>query len=152
MALYTGIVVLATLIALPQDVKSNGPGAGDHDRFVVALVWGQAVGLALAHWFAFTLAAAGFRSGAPWRRDLIQGGVEVGGACFVAMATTGALLVVSDRNDVVVAAYVSGSVIAIAGYGTARRAGRSVVGSLVFGAVVLLAGLVVATAKAWLGH
>jgi len=152
MALYTGIVVLATLIALPEDVKSGGVGAGQHDRFVVALVWGQSVGLALAHWFAFTLAAAGFRRGAPLRGDLIQGAVEVGGACSIALVTTIALLVVGERNDVVVAAYVSGSIIAIAGYGTARKSGRSVVGSLVFGAVVLVIGLSVATLKAWLGH
>ncbi len=152
MALYTGIVVLGTLIALPADVKSGGLGTGHHDRFVVALVWGQTVGLALAHWFAFTLAAAGFRRGGPWRHDMIHGGVAVGGACFVALVTTIALLVVGEGNDVVVAAYVSGSIIAIAGYGTARKAGRSVVGSLVFGAIVLVVGLSVATLKAWLGH
>ena len=152
MALYTGVVVLATLIALPEDVKSGGLGTSHHDRFVVALVWGQTVGLAVAHWFAFTLAAAGFRRGAPWRSDLIQGMVEVGGACFVALVTTIVMLVVSEGNDVVVAAYVSGSVIAIAGYGTARKAERSVIASLVFGAVVLVAGLSVATLKAVIGH
>ncbi len=152
MALYTGVVVLATLIALPEDVRSGGLVTGHHDRFVVALVWGQTLGLALAHWFAFTLAAAGFRRGAPWRRDLIQGGVEIGGACLVALVTSVALLLVDERNDVVVAAYASGSIIALAGYGTARKAGRSVVGSLVFAGVVLVIGLSVATLKAWLGH
>ena len=115
MALYTGVVVLATLIALPEDVRSGGIDANHHDRFVVVLVWGQTVGLALAHWFAFTLAAAGFRRSAPWRRDLIQGAVEVAGACSVALVTTVVMLLVSERNDVVVAAYVSGSIIAIAG-------------------------------------
>ena len=40
MALYTGIVVLATLIALPHDGKSGA----HHDRFVLLIVWGQTIG------------------------------------------------------------------------------------------------------------
>ena len=148
MALYTGIVVLATLIALPHDVRSGT----HHDRFVLLIVWGQTLGLALAHWFAFNLAAAGFRGGVPLRHDLLQGVVEVGGACVIGVFTTIAMVLFGDGNDVVVAAFVSTAVIAIAGYETARKAHRSVVGSIMFSGVVLLIGLSIATLKAVLGH
>jgi len=148
MALYTGIIVLATLIAFPQDVKSGA----NHDRFVLLIMWGQTIGLTVAHWFAFNLAAAEFRGGLPLRRDVLQGVVEVGGACAIAVAMTIAMLVFGDSNNVLVATFVSTAVIALAGYATARKAHRSVVSSILFGCIVLVLGLSIATLKAALSH
>src|SRR3954462_2681580 len=47
MALYVSITLLATLTAVPSDAHLNE----------LAIIWGTTIGLALAHWFAFVLAA-----------------------------------------------------------------------------------------------
>src|SRR4051794_11711927 len=48
MALYVSITLLAALTATDRN---------DPHLNVLALIWGTTVGLALAHWFAFTLAS-----------------------------------------------------------------------------------------------
>jgi hypothetical protein len=62
------------------------------------------------------------------------------------------VLVFGNGNDVVAAAFVSSAVIAIAGYLTARKSRRSIARSILFGSVVLGAGLSMATLKAALSQ
>jgi hypothetical protein len=53
-ALYLAVVLLAVLVAAPDDrLPSGGPLVG----LLVGLLVGTAIGLTLAHWFAFRLAA-----------------------------------------------------------------------------------------------
>lgn len=151
MVLYTSIVVMATLIALPEDLYAKGLDPSQHDHFLLSIIWGETVGLALAHWFAFNVAAAGFRGGRSLREDAIEGVAQVGGAGAVALATSVVVLMAGNQDDVVVAAFTTAAIVAIAGFGTSRRAGRSPVASVLLGILILVLGVTVATIKAWLG-
>lgn len=151
MVLYTSIVVLATLIAVPEDVNTREFSGLGHDHFLLALIWGETVGLALAHWFAFNVAAAGFRAGQPLREDIVEGFVELAGAGSVALLTTIVVVATGDQDDIVVAGFTTAAIVATAGFETARRAGRSRFWSVVIGLLILVLALVVAGIKASLG-
>ena len=152
MVLYVSIVILAALALLPSDFAVTGEGE-DHRHVLLAVVWGSAIGLALAHWFAFELAAVGFRGGKVLREDLEIGAVQIAGAALVALATSVPILLSDPDSAVRAAAFVPAVLIGAAGYGAARAAGRSWVMALVFGLTALVVGLSIAAVKAWLtGH
>src|SRR3954451_1397026 len=77
MVLYVSVVLIAELAAIPEkhftDGQVTGPVGGD----LLAVVWGTAVGLAVAHWFAFGLAAPAFRGARPTRFDTYIGLAQV---------------------------------------------------------------------------
>src|SRR5947208_14744179 len=60
MVLYVSVVEIAELAALPEDHFSNGRVTGPVGGALLAIIWGTAIGLALAHWFAFRIAAPAF--------------------------------------------------------------------------------------------
>jgi hypothetical protein len=153
MALYVSIVVLAELAALPGDYGESDGGAGHSGPPLLAIVWGTSIGLALAHWFAFELAAVGFGGGKVLRRDLELAGAQMAGAALVAIATTIPILFADDASRVSAAAFAPSLIIGFAGYGVARTAGWSVRTSVATGVIVLAAGVAVAVIKAVLaGH
>lgn len=151
MILYVSIVLLATLAALPADYGDAAAG-GDEPSLVV-IVWSTSIGLALAHWFAFVVGAAGFRAGKLHRHEWELATAHVAGAVIVALSTTIPIVVTDEISDVRAAAFAPAVFIGFAGYRVARSAGRSAGASLVAGVIGLLLGLAVAGAKAFLtGH
>jgi hypothetical protein len=147
MVLYVSIVLLATLVALPEDFAEHGNAALE----LLALEWGTAIGLALAHWFAFTVAGALLSGGMPTREDLEVVGAQLAGAALVACVTTLPILVAGSDSDVRAAAFAPALILGFAGFRVARTSGRSVIAALFAGVLVLLVGLTVATIKALLG-
>ena len=116
---------------------------------VVELVelWGTAVGLALAHWFAFHIAAAGFRGDRPTRLDAEIGLAQLGGAALVAALSSLPVLLFSDANEQRIIVFVPAVIIGVIGYSLARTTGRSRFPSVVLGSIALALGVVVAIIK-----
>lgn len=145
-ALYMALVLLAVLVAVPTE--SLPP-----DESVVGLLIGSAIGLTLAHWLAFRLAAhlteeGGFAAQSAAREAAAQVAGGVGVAALAAVpfvlldgeaALTGALVVLAALP-------------ALTGLAIARLRGRSWLSSLVTAAVVLLLAFVVVLVKEGLGH
>lgn len=152
MVLYVSIVLLATLAALPAAYGDAADAASAGDISLLAIVWGTAIGLALAHWFAFVVAAAGFRSGTLHRHDLELATAHVAAAALVALCTTIPIVITNDIPDVKAAAFAPAVFIGLAGYRVARSAGRSAGASVLAGVVGLVLGLAVAGVKAFLSH
>jgi hypothetical protein len=156
MVLYVSIVLLATLAALPAGEGSHAAErstGGVHGATLGALLWGTALGLALAHWFAFRLAARIFAEGRLREVDLWIGVAQVVGAGAVAALCTIPIVFFDDGSDVQATGFVPALIVGLAGYLAARVPGRSRAYSFLVGLIVLLAGLMVATAKNLLaGH
>lgn len=151
MALYVSIVMLAALMALPSDYSASHGGEGHSGPSLLVIVWGTPIGLALAHWFAFEVAAIGFHAGKVRRSDLALASAQIAGAAIVAATATIAILLADDSSAVQAAAFAPALIIGAAGYGAARAGGRSVTASVVIGVLVLLAALAVAIIKTILG-
>lgn len=81
MALYVAICLLAAL-ALITDSEA------EHDGTVFKVIWGTTVGLALAHWVAFRLAARLLSGGRPSRHDGEAAIAQLSGAVLVAVVAT----------------------------------------------------------------
>ena len=149
MVLYVSIVVLSALTVIPADFAVTGEGE-DHRHVLLGVVWGTSIGIALAHWFAFELAIVGFRGGKVLRHDLRIGWAQLVGAAFVAFGTTIPILFSNPEGAVRAAAFVPAALIGAGGYLAARSAGRSRLAAVLAGVVALVAGLAVASVKAWL--
>lgn len=153
MILYVSIVLLATVAALPADYGDAAAAGGGGEPPLVVIVWSTSIGLALAHWFAFVVGAAGFRAGKLHRHEWELATAHVAGAMIVALSTTIPIVVTDEISDVRAAAFAPAVFIGFAGYRVARSAGRSAGASLVAGVIGLLLGLAVAGVKAFLtGH
>ncbi|MGB9375260.1 MAG: hypothetical protein WCA82_14015 [Jiangellales bacterium] len=145
-ALYMALVLLAVLVAVPTERLPP-------DDAVVALLIGSAIGLTLAHWLAFRLAAhlideGGFAAESAAREAAAQisGGLAVAGLASVPFvlldgeaALTGALVVLAALP-------------ALTGIAIARLRGRSWLASLITAAVVLVVALLIVAVKAAVGH
>lgn len=150
MMLYVSIVLLATLSVLPTGEGSNEAGheaAGVHGAGLVSLVWGTALGLALAHWFAFRVTSRVFAGSRPRETDLMIGAAQVIGAAAVAALCTVPIVLFDDSADVQATGFVPALIVGAAGYAAARIPGRSRLYSAVVGLVALVLGLLVATVK-----
>jgi hypothetical protein len=147
MVLYVSIVLLATLVALPEDFADHGNAALE----LIAIEWGTAIGLALAHWFAFSVAGALLSGGLPTREDLQVVGAQLVGAAIVALVTMVPILIVGRDSDVTAAAFAPALILGLAGFRVARSGGRSAFAAVFAGILVLVVGLSVATIKALLG-
>src|SRR5690349_5940354 len=144
MMLYVSIVEIAELASLPETHALRGRLVGPAESDLLAIIWGTAVGLAAAHWFAFRIAASGFRGQRPTRLDTWIGLAQVGAAAFVALLSSLPMLVASDvaaRNSV---AYIPATIIGVIG---ARAGGRSWTRSIGYGVVALVGGIGVALLK-----
>jgi hypothetical protein len=145
MVLYVSIVLLATIVAVPSGELAD-------DAEVAALIWGAAVGLAVAHWFAFHLSGQLYSGGAIHADDVRSGAAQVAAALAVALVSTLPMLLFGDRVGAASAIVVLTGVIAVVGYTASRRAGmrRLVAGLRATGTVVV--GLVVVLVKVAAGH
>jgi hypothetical protein len=82
LVLYASVVEIAELASLPERHFSHGVVTGPVGIQLLAIIWGTAIGLAIAHWFAFGVVAPAF-SGQPTRIDTRIGIAQLGGAVLV---------------------------------------------------------------------
>src|SRR3954471_346801 len=80
MVLYVSVVLIAELAAIPEEHFADGRVTGAVGGQLLAIVWGTAVGLAVAHWFSFGLAAPAFRGERLTRSDTYIGFAQTGSA------------------------------------------------------------------------
>ena len=148
MVLYVSVILLAELAVLPAGGEDDdGLVHGPHGWELVAIVWGTALGVTIAHWFAFRLAAVGFSAGRLSDRDLAIGKAEVAGAVFVAGLTSLPVLLFSDETEQRLVPFAPALTIGAVGYVLARTCGRSRLASLVLAGIALVIGVAVATVK-----
>jgi hypothetical protein len=144
MGLYVSITLLAALTAVAGESVS--------DLDVLAIVWGTTVGLALAHWFAFTLAA---RLVDPEREhgDLTGELVaQLAAAAAVAVIASLPVLLLPEDVERSGARFATALCIGATAFAETRSVGATRVRAAAFAAVVLLLALVVAGVKHALGH
>jgi hypothetical protein len=147
MVLYVSVVEIAELAAIPEQHFSDGHVTGPVGASLLAVVWGTAVGLAIAHWFAFRLAAPAFRGERPTRLDTYIGLAQVGAAMLVALVSSIPVLLFSDVRAQETTGDVPALVIGFVGYLLARYTGRSRLTSLFYAATALALGVLVAIVK-----
>ena len=143
MALYVAVCLLAALTALENVIAVPG--------HVFALVWGTAVGLALAHLFAFRIAGRLVHEGRLPKNDRIVGAMQLAAAAAVAALVSIPVLISQPANELNWARYTCAGIIGVVGYLAARGAEKSRVRALLFGLAVLLIAIVIAAIKHRLG-
>lgn len=145
MALYVAICPLAALMALPEASHENLP--------VLNLVWGITIGVALAHWFAFGVAARPAGGGRLRRRDVLSGSAQLVGAGAIPTLATIAVIATPESAEPQVVSLVLAGAIAAVGFQVARGAGAGRSRATVYAAVVLLLVVVIVETKSRLsGH
>jgi hypothetical protein len=147
MVLYVSVVEIAELAALPEHHFANGPVTGPVGAELLAILWGTATGLALAHWFAFGLAARALRGERPTSLDTVIGVAQVGAAMFVAAVSSLPVLFFPNARAQQTAGDVPALIVGVVAYILARHNGKSRWASVLFGAIALAAGVLVALAK-----
>jgi hypothetical protein len=141
-AFYVSVTLAAELAAATDSMS---------EAVVVGGLWGTAIGLALAHWYASTLTRALARRSFH-RADAVEGLREVGAAIAIVAALTVPFVLFETSTALVV-----GRLIVVAGtagiaYVIARRDGATVRSATVQGSIVVLIGIVVIQAKSVLSH
>lgn len=145
-ALYLAIVLLAALVAVPRDQLPD-------DRDLVLMLLGTSLGLVLAHWFAFRLAAhltadSGIHPPSAGEEALAQ----IAGGTSVAVLAAIPFLVADGDTALVLSLIVLAVLPAIAGAAIARLRGRSwLVSGVSAGFILILTATVVAIKNA-VGH
>ena len=144
MALYVAIALLAALAVLDPERFSAGETIG--------LVWGTALGLAIAHYVAFRLASHLALGRSLTRQDAEVAGLQVAGALTMPVACTITVLLFGrDGTAIDVAIWTVGLGLGAAGFLAGRANGASLVRSAILGGGVLVIGILTATAKVALG-
>ena len=141
-AFYVSVTLAAELAAASSD---------DSKAILVAALWGTAVGLALAHWYAQTITAAIAR-GAFHKTDAVEGLREIGAAVGVALALSLPFMVFETPTALVVSRWsvvIGSSLIALA---LARTAGAGWTRAFVEAGIVFVIGVAVIETKAALSH
>ena len=145
MVLYVSIVLMGAIATVPaKDL--------DEDVEVAAVIWGSALGLALAHWFAFNASAHLFRGEGIRREDLREGIWEVFAALAVAVVATVPLLLFADTTGAAVSLIALAGVVTVVAYVASRHGGLSRTRALLRGGVTMVLAVIVAIVKIWLGH
>lgn len=145
-ALYMAIVLLAVLVAVPTDRLPS-------DSAVTWLLLGSAVGLTLAHWLAFRLAAhLTVEGGIAATTAAREAGAQVGGGLAVAVIAAVPFLLLDGEAALTGSLVVLAALPALTGLAIARLRGRSWLTSLATAGVVLAVAVVVVLVKAALGH
>ncbi len=150
MVLYVSIVEIAELAALPESHLGFGRVTGPVGAGLLAIVWGTAVGLALAHWFAFGLAAPAFRGERPSHLDTQIGLAQLAGAVLVAALSSLPSLLFSDVRAQETTGDVPALLVGVVAYLVARHTGSSRRASVFYGATALALGVLVALVKSHL--
>jgi hypothetical protein len=147
MVLYVSVVEIAELAALPEDHFASGRVTGPVGVQLLAILWGTAIGLALAHWFAFGIAAPAFRGERIGAERVRVGLAQMGGAAFVAAISSVPVLLLDDVRAQELTGDVPAVVIGVVAYLIARSTRRPRGASLVYGVTALALGMLVALVK-----
>jgi len=147
MVLYVSVIEIAELFSLPEDHFSDGHVSGPVGGALLAIIWGTAVGLAIAHWFAFRVAAPGFRGERPSKHDAQVGLAQVGAAMFVAAVSSIPVVFFSDVRAQETVGYVPALVIGIIAFLVARASGKGRTPAVFYGATAAVLGVLVAIVK-----
>ncbi len=144
-ALYMALVQWAALLAVPTDRIPD-------DSTVVALLLGTAIGLVLAHWLAFRLAAHLAEGGVAAASAAREAGAQLAGGLAVGVLAALPFLVLDGEAALRISVLVLAALPAVTGTAIARLRRRSWARSLLFGTAVLAAALLVVAVKALAGH
>jgi len=147
MVLYVSVIEIGELAALPERHFAHGKVTGPVGGKLLAIVWGTAVGLALAHWFAFRLAAPAFRGDRVTSQDTRIGLAQAGAAIFVAALSSIPVVFFSDVRAQEATGDVPAVLIGVIGYLIARSTGKSRFTSVFYGITALTLGVLVAVVK-----
>jgi hypothetical protein len=145
MVLYVSVVLMGAIATVPADDL-------DEDVKVAAVIWGSALGLALAHWFAFNASAHLFRGEGIAPEDVREGIWEAFAALFVAVVATVPLLLLDDTIGAAVSLIALAALVTVVAYVASRHGGLSRTRALLRGSVTLVLAVIVAVVKIWLGH
>ena len=115
MVLYVSVVEVAELAALPE-THVSGHATGPVGTQLLAIIWGTAVGLAIAHWFAFRLGGHAFRGDRVTGLDTKVGLAQIGAAIFVAAVSSIPVLLFGDIREQEFTGVVPAVLIGIVGY------------------------------------
>lgn len=144
MSLYLAIVLLAVLV-----------GFGGDDDWVdeVALIWGTAIGLGIAHLFAYRLTAVFAAGGRPVAEDYWAAlGIAVAVVATATLATVPYLIWGDTADASTGSSVVLMGLIGLAGYRSVRHAGASTPRALLYTAMVLVGAAMVVLVKFSLTH
>jgi hypothetical protein len=145
-ALYVAMVLLTALVALPKDRLPS-------DGSVVATLFGTALGLILAHFVAFRLAAHfTAETGIAPAPVAQEAGAGLAGGLLVATLAALPFAVLNGENALVATLIALAILPAVMGVAIARLRGRTWGVSLLSGGLALGLALVVVSAKYALGH
>jgi hypothetical protein len=144
MVLYVAVVLMAAIAALPAGKL--------HGKAVAAALWGAAIGLAVAHWFAFHVSAQLFAGGRVRRSDLIEGAADAAAALGVALIATIPLLFTKKQPAAAVALITLAGIVAVIGYVASRRAGVPRRRAALLAVATMAVGVLVAALKSTLDH
>jgi hypothetical protein len=140
------LVLLAVLVAVPSERLPT-------DEVVVGLLIGSAIGLMLAHWLAFRLAAHLTDEGGVAAESAAREAVaQIGGGLVVAALAALPFLLLDGEAALTGALVVLAALPALTGVGIARLRGRSWLASLLTAAVVLTLTIAIVLVKAAIGH
>lgn len=143
MALYASITLLGALTVTGRHHSGVN---------VFAIVWGTTVGLALAHWFAFSFAVRLVEPTAQKAQLDRHLAVVVSAAAAIALLATIPVLVLPDDLDRAAARFAAAAGIGVASFAQSRSFGASAGRAARIGVVALVLGLAVAGLKHALSH
>jgi hypothetical protein len=139
MVLYVCLVLAAEFVAAGDQARS--------ERVAVEVIWGTAIGLALAHVFAFNLAAKLLVGGRLSPQIRAAAWAQLGAAAAVALLVSVPFLLLALRPALRVAAFLVAGLIGVAAYAASRGSGAGRTRSLVDGLVALAIAVVVVSIK-----
>ncbi len=145
MALYVCIVLAAEFVAV-SDLAVDEPST-------IGVIWGTAIGVALAHVFAFNLAARLFAGGRVPAESRRAAWSQLAAAAAVSAILTLPFLLLSLEPAVEASGFLLAALIGATAYVASREAGAGRVRSVVDGLVVLAIAMAVVSVKVGLsGH
>lgn len=140
------LVLMAVLVALPEHRLPTGWA-------LLSVLLGTAVGLTLAHWVAFRLAAQlAEQTGVSPASAAREAGAQVAGGAFAAVVASLPLVLLDGQAAVTGALVLLSALPALAGVRVGRLRGRSWPVSVLAGLAVLVVALAVVAVKSSLSH
>jgi hypothetical protein len=139
MALYVCLVLAAEFVAAGDEARS--------ELTAVEVIWGTAVGLALAHVFAFNLAAKLLVGGRLSPGIRAAAWAQLAAAAAVALVVSIPFVLFSLRPALRVSAFIVAGLIGVAACAASRGSGAGRTRSLVDGLIALLIAVVVVSVK-----
>ena len=145
MMLYVSIVLLTEFASIPSD--HNGGVHGPTGWTYIEIIWGTTIGLALAHYFAFTIATHGLSQGRLTGEDRTEALAEIGGAALVAVIASIPVIFLPPARQQEVVPFVLALLVGTIAFGVERSHGHSRKTALIYGVIALVIGLLVVGVK-----